>query len=69
MTKGYYAGGGYEWEDVPMCSMCFENIATRATAHLGILLCDDSSCHTAYVMQECDEIEFFEDEEDDECLD
>lgn len=64
---GWYEGGGYQWaaDDVPMCSMCFEEIATLATTHLGILLCDDPSCHTAYVMQECDLIEFFEEEDED----
>ena len=62
---GHYEGGGYQWEpgDVPMCSMCFENIATRATAHSGILLCDDPDCHCAYVMQECNEIEYVEEDE------
>ena len=47
-----------------MCSMCFEAVATRATAHRGIFLCDNSSCHTAYVMQECYPIEFFEEEDE-----
>ena len=62
--KGHYEGGGYCWEpgEIPMCSMCDERVALYATAHLGVMLCGDSDCHTAYVMQECYEIEFFEDE-------
>ena len=66
MTKGYYAGGGYQWEpgEVPLCSMCNLNIATRTTAHSGIHLCDDPECHSMYVMGECDEIVLFEDEDE-----
>ena len=61
---GHYEGGGYQWEpgDTPMCSMCFKNVATLATAHLGVVLCDDPGCHTAYVWQECERIEFVEDD-------
>ena len=44
--------------------MCQEKIATRTTAHLGIHLCDDVECCCVYVEQECDEIEYFEDDEE-----
>lgn len=60
---GHYEGGGYSWEpgEIPMCSMCQEKVATRATAHRGIILCDDPECACAYVEQECQAIEYFED--------
>lgn len=63
--SGHYEGGGYSWEpgEIPMCSMCDEGVAVWATAHRGVFLCNCPECHWAYIEQECDEIEFFEDED------
>lgn len=64
----YYEGGGYLWKagEVPMCTACGERVAVRTTAHLGVHLCDDPECHTWFVMQVCDEIEFVEDSNEEE---
>ena len=68
VSAGYYVGGGYTWEpgEIPLCSMCGGRVATRATAHSGVILCDNPDCHCLFVMQECHEIEYFEADEDDE---
>jgi len=63
---GHYEGGGYCWKpgEVPLCSICQENIATRTAAYRGIHLCDSPECACSYVAQECDAIEYFEDDDE-----
>ena len=63
-TISIYNGGGYLYDDgdVPNCEYCgtsAEDTSIFATAHSGILICDEQSCISEYAMNNilCDRLE------------
>lgn len=62
---GHYESSGYMWEEgeVPTCYYCGGE-ATRSTPTNGVHLCDSMDCADQYLMDNCDPIEWVEEEEE-----
>jgi hypothetical protein len=62
--KGHYESSGYIWDkgEIPQCYQCNEQ-AKWSTAHSGVHLCDETQCHTDYIVGNCDLITFVEENE------
>jgi hypothetical protein len=59
----YYMSVGRAWpaSQAPRCKYC-DSIATLEAPDLETLLCGDSRCHAAYLEDEGEIIEYFEDD-------
>lgn len=58
-VQGHYEAKGYIWRpgETPTCCYC-DQVAVWATPTSGVYLCDNPQCHTSYILDECDAIEF-----------
>ena len=64
-VRGHYEAEGYSWEEgeIPKCFCCGKT-ATRTTPTNGMHICDDNICAAEYCNEECEPIEFIEEEDE-----